>query len=579
MSNKWEKDSELDEKELSELQAEVTQPSILKEIKVRLKIVPGEELISEKTINSPEDAVEIMRKYLCDLDREMVIVVNCNEQNLPISFHVVSIGNIRQAHVPMVNIFKTAILTNSSSVMIFHNHPSGNLTPSLNDDLITASAAYLGNIMGIKVLDHVIVAPGTDDIYSYARDEGELIKEPRKLVDAYRIFDARENEAVYQAEKDSVKQAEEPKKKSMQDKVDEYRKSVAEKFLKLLDPDNPVNSMDWMKQWISIDEPESMTTGVKYRGINAFMLSMVAIEKGYKDPRWITFNGLSKYKGAKIIKGEKSSQIQFWMISDLTKKYGEPGKFITFKEAEELISKHGRDKNDFVPVVRLSNVFNAEQCTGLPELQIKNTVVNQNEYVTEIAKNMRVKIFNDGKGHAYYRPSTDDIHLPKKEMFFNEYAYNATALHELGHASGAAHRLNRTKGKMFGDEQYAFEELVAEMTSCFTVSRLTNDVETINSYIKDNSQNHMKYVKGWASAIENNPKCLEDAIKLAQTATDFLDLHGGCLSLDEYNKRQIDKQVEIVEGNYVMKELQKSNLILQSNTLSNTEEQTNGLSL
>ena len=149
------------------------------------------------------------------------------------------------------------------------------------------------------------------------------------------------------------------------------------------------------------------------------MLSLVAMEKGYKDPRWITFNGLNKFDNAKIKKGEKSSQIQYWMLSDLTKKYGEQKKFLTFQEAEKLIKEEGRDEKEFVLVARYSNVFNAEQCTGLPELIQKEyeKQINQNEYVTKISEKMHVPILNDGKGRAFYDRKSDTVHLPEKKAF------------------------------------------------------------------------------------------------------------------------------------------------------------------
>ena len=220
-----------------------------------------------------------------------------------------------------------------------------------------------------------------------------------------------------------------------------------------------------------------------------------------------------------------------------------------------MIKEEGRDEKDFVPIVKYSSVFNAEQCTGLPDLVQKENEqrINQNDYVTMISEKMRVPILNDSDGGAFYNRESDMVHLPERKMFFNEYEYNATALHELGHATGAAHRLNRTKGKSFGDDDYAFEELVAEMTSCFTASRLVGDKQSVDKYLKGNAENHMRYVKSWAEEIKNNPKCLEEAVKLAQTATDFLDLHGGCLSLSEYNRRQQDKQVELINDKFVMK--------------------------
>ena len=561
----------------------------MKEIKVRLKSEDGESLLSDEIIDSQVDLVKLMQGYLGDLDRENLVVVNLDTQNRPLSYHVVSVGSVDRSLAPIQNVYKTAILNNATSVMLFHNHPSGSLVPSRADDIVTARAAYVGQIMDIKILDHVIIANGTTDYFSYRVQKNEILETPRIVLDKIDVSSISEKKTVYHADNNnvSINQTNPDKtetakpKRSVQEKVDEYRQLAADKFLKLLDADNPVNSMNWMKGWISINEPFSMITGKGYRGINAFMLSLIAIDKGYKDPRWITFHGLNKFDDARIKKGEKSSQIQYWMLSDLTKKHGDKNKFITFQEAARLIKEEGREEKDFAPVVRYSNVFNAEQCTGLPELVQKEQEqqINQNEYVTKISEKMKVPILNDGGG-AFYNRKSDAVHLPEKKMFFSEYAYNATALHELGHATGAAHRLNRTKGKSFGDADYAFEELVAEMTSCFTASRLAGDEQSIDKYLKENAENHMRYVKSWAEEIKKNPKCLEDAVKLAQTATDFLDLHGGYLSLSEYNRRQQDKQVELFNDEFIMKNALHSDTIAEPvNIQVKSEVQGRGISV
>ena len=571
----------------------------LKEIKVRLKPEDGESLLSNEIIDSPDAVIKLMQGYLDNLDREKLVVVNLDTQNRPLSYHVVSIGDVNRSLAPIQNMYKTAILNNATSIMLFHNHPSGSLVPSRTDDIITARAAYVGQVMGIHILDHVIVANSNDDFFSYKRNKSEILETPRIVLDKIESSDISEELPVYHAvrnndmhannsnvvasqiglaEAENVKDI--PRKKSVQEKVDEYRKLVADKFLKLLDADDSVHPMNWMKQWFSIDEPISMVTGKRYRGVNSLMLSLVAMEKGYKDPRWITFNGLNKFDNAKIKKGEKSSQIQYWMLSDLTKKYGEQKKFLTFQEAEKLIKEEGRDEKEFVLVARYSNVFNAEQCTGLPELIQKEyeKQINQNEYVTKISEKMHVPILNDGKGRAFYDRKSDTVHLPEKKAFFNEYAYNATALHELGHASGDEQRLNRVKGKSFGDEDYAFEELVAEMTSCFTASRLVGDEQSVDNYLKENAENHMRYVKSWAKEIKKNPKCLEDAVKLAQTATDFLDLHGGYLTLSEYNCRQKDNPIELVNNNFVMKNALQSSIVIEPINIDiQPEEQSKGM--
>ena len=137
----------------------------LKEIKVRLKPEDGESLLSNEIIDSPDAVIKLMQGYLDNLDREKLVVVNLDTQNRPLSYHVVSIGDVNRSLAPIQNMYKTAILNNATSIMLFHNHPSGSLVPSRTDDIITARAAYVGQVMGIHILDHVIVANSNDDFF------------------------------------------------------------------------------------------------------------------------------------------------------------------------------------------------------------------------------------------------------------------------------------------------------------------------------------------------------------------------------------------------------------------------------
>ena len=91
-------------------------------------------------------------------------------------------------------------------------------------------------------------------------------------------------------------------------------------------------------------------------------------------------------------------------------------------------------------------------------LQTSKEIVND-ELIDKIQKGMDLQILNDGGDRAYYSPKTDSVHLPEKDTFYNSYAYNATALHELSHATGAEKRLNRDIRNVFGTEKYAYEEL------------------------------------------------------------------------------------------------------------------------
>ena len=145
-----------------------------KQVSVRLKLSESEPIYSTEPINTPDKAVEIMAKVLSQMDREYCCVVNLDNANHPINFNVVSIGDVNQAHVPIQNVFKSAILSNATSIMLFHNHPSGSVRASIEDIEITKRLIEAGSIMNIPVTDHIIVAGGTAERYSFRESKPDM---------------------------------------------------------------------------------------------------------------------------------------------------------------------------------------------------------------------------------------------------------------------------------------------------------------------------------------------------------------------------------------------------------------------
>ena len=327
-----------------------------------------------------------------------------------------------------------------------------------------------------------------------------------------------------------------PYKKPANEVVEDYKKEIAERFIELINKDE--SSMTWVKEWsTSFEKQRSLTSNIPYKGRNAFMLSVIAALKGYSDPRWVTFNGLRNFDGAHVKKGEKGVHIERWIVSDLTKKKGEKDKFIDFDKLKKLIKSGERDVREFAIFPKIFTVFNVEQCEGVPPLvEQEEKKINQEQYVTDVANGMKVKLLNDGGDNAYYSPFEDTVHLPNKNAFSSDYAYNATALHELGHATGSESRLQRNQKNNFGSQAYAFEELVAEMTSCLAASRLMPSDADMDSYIQEHSKNHLAYVKGWSTIIKNNPNAIEDALKQATLATDFMDMAANVITVDRFNE-------------------------------------------
>ena len=128
-------------------------------------------LYQTRTISSPKDAYEMIKEQLEGLDREQFIIACLNTKNEPTNISVVSVGSLNKAIVHPREVFKTAILSNAASIMAFHNHPSGETTPSQQDIQLTKRLYEAGELLGIKLLDHLIIGDGT---FTSLKEKGYL---------------------------------------------------------------------------------------------------------------------------------------------------------------------------------------------------------------------------------------------------------------------------------------------------------------------------------------------------------------------------------------------------------------------
>ncbi len=128
-------------------------------------------LYQTRTISSPKDAYEMIKEQLEGLDREQFIIACLNTKNEPTNISVVSVGSLNKAIVHPREVFKTAILSNAASIMAFHNHPSGDTTPSDQDIQLTNRLYEAGELLGIKVLDHLIIGDGS---FTSLKEKGYL---------------------------------------------------------------------------------------------------------------------------------------------------------------------------------------------------------------------------------------------------------------------------------------------------------------------------------------------------------------------------------------------------------------------
>ena len=186
----------------------------------------------------------------------------------------------------------------------------------------------------------------------------------------------------------------------------DFRQEVTDRIIGMLEK----GVAPWQKPWnpgeASLGMPKNPTTDRNYRGGNALHLMATALQRGYSDPRWMTYKQASD-QGWQVRRGEKGTQIEFWEVKPADKD-ASPG-----DNAGASSERNGRDGRDTRLIHRVYTVFNAKQIDGIPEYQPKRPtpfeVVNSAE---QILDNSGAKITHDQADHAFYNRASDSIHLP-----------------------------------------------------------------------------------------------------------------------------------------------------------------------
>lgn len=128
---------------------------------VSLKMVKEKSLLySNRNVRSPQDGAELFREFLGEVDREHFLVMCLNTKNEPTHLNICHIGSLNASIVHPREVLKPAILSNAASIMVCHNHPSGECTPSPEDKVVTERLKEAGEIIGIQLLDHIILGEG-----------------------------------------------------------------------------------------------------------------------------------------------------------------------------------------------------------------------------------------------------------------------------------------------------------------------------------------------------------------------------------------------------------------------------------
>lgn len=261
----------------------------------------------------------------------------------------------------------------------------------------------------------------------------------------------------------------------------------------------------WVKPWSAKGAAKAITTPINfqtnkpYRGINTLLTYCACLDNGWTVPAFATFNQI-KAMGGTVKKGSKSEHIFFSNVIERDPK--------TEEEAAR-VNANGKYEYRFL---KGFSVFNIEQTEGL-DLNLEG-MAKPSELPAEIVdlcKLVDVKLTHGGD-RAFYQPIGDRVNLPAPEAFKSLDHYKATGFHEVGHATGAEHRLNRTFGKKFGDEAYAYEELVAELSAAFLCME----------FGVEGQLQHPEYIASWIKVLKGDNRAFYRAAADAQKVLDFI---------------------------------------------------------
>ncbi len=222
----------------------------------------------------------------------------------------------------------------------------------------------------------------------------------------------------------------------------------------------------WVQPWTSTGQlcplglPVNGLTRRSYSGINILLLWSALEERGFASPYWVTFKQCIAMGGT-VRKGEKGTHVYF------------ADKFVPQKERARV--EESGDEPNSIAFLKRYTVFNAEQCDGLPKGLIAAPVAKTERQIVPEAETLIAATgadFRIGGDQAFYVPSEDFIRIPQASDFTDSINWYRTAFHELGHWTGHKTRLDRNLTTKFGTQDYAREELGAEMATAFVCASL-----------------------------------------------------------------------------------------------------------
>ena len=476
---------------------------------VAIRMVEQPPLYSNEPMNNPDVAIRVMNEFLSQMDRELFCIVNLQADLTPINMNIVSVGSLNEALINPREIFKSAILLNAHSMMLIHNHPSGNLTPSTSDIQTTARMQELGELMGISLVDHIIT--GRNGNYYSFRDKGEFPDSRVRF--STRVEDIDLTKGMVTEATAPYEEVTDTKEKGDVRDIPTVQTATIPLPVQGKDMDSIMQSLESGVEelFTSNRYQEFLKTMAKFHNYSFNNTMLIAMQR--PDATLVTSYKNWQSMGRQVMKGEKGITI---IAPAPYKKMKE--KEVLDENQRPIMGTDGKPKTEqvevTVPHFKAVTVFDIAQTSGepiqtlAPEL-LTAAVQDFDSFMQAIQKISPVPIrFDeiDGNANGYYHNADKEIVIKKG---LSESQTLKTAIHETVHA------------KLHDKE--IMESLGVEK------DRLTKEVEAesvaycvCSSFGLDTSDYSFPYIAGWSSSREmKEMKASMDVIR--KTAGEMID--------------------------------------------------------
>lgn len=476
---------------------------------VAIRMVEQPPLYSNEPMNNPDVAIRVMNEFLSQMDRELFCIVNLQADLTPINMNIVSVGSLNEALINPREIFKSAILSNAHSMMLIHNHPSGNLTPSTSDIQTTARMQELGELMGISLVDHIIT--GRNGNYYSFRDKGEFPDSRVRF--STRVEDIDLTKGMVTEATAPYEEVTDTKEKGDVRDIPTVQTATIPLPVQGKDMDSIMQSLESGVEelFTSNRYQEFLKTMAKFHNYSFNNTMLIAMQR--PDATLVTSYKNWQSMGRQVMKGEKGITI---IAPAPYKKMKE--KEVLDENQRPIMGTDGKPKTEqvevTVPHFKAVTVFDIAQTSGepiqtlAPEL-LTAAVQDFDSFMQAIQKISPVPIrFDeiDGNANGYYHNADKEIVIKKG---LSESQTLKTVIHETVHA------------KLHDKE--IMESLGVEK------DRLTKEVEAesvaycvCSSFGLDTSDYSFPYIAGWSSSREmKEMKASMDVIR--KTAGEMID--------------------------------------------------------